>query len=383
MQNSVQHPWMIYGAYGFTGRLIVEAALQRGHRPILAGRDGDRVKAMAEQLGLTAMPISLDDGDALRAALRAVPLVLNASGPFTETGLPIIEACLDTGTSYADISGEFHHLRTVTALNERARQADIALLSGAGFGVTLGDCLARHVADQLPDATHLRISVAAANAQSTSAVRRTILNVVSNGGYAVERGQWRRRSIAHKSWLLKHDGKPVPFAAAPMGELVAAFNSTRIANIVVGRPMSATAARGIRTLSPLIKGVLSVGPVRRALGNGSGTTPTKPEPAGYHSWLAAEAQNARGERRTAFIEAGEGYAVTADAAVTNVEALLAQKLAGAFTPSTAFGAAHVLKVSGVRLVDVDPKTVSLLPLRVKKGSCRHTRWNAHHAQASL
>ena len=111
--------------------------------------------------------------------------------------------------------------------------------------------------------------------------------------------------------------------------------------------------------------------MRRALGSGSGTTPTKPEPAGYHSWLAAEAQNARGERRTAFIETGEGYAVTADAAVTNVEALLAQKLAGAFTPSTAFGAAHVLKVSGVRLIDIEPETVSL-PLRVHKGTCRHS-----------
>ncbi len=74
MQNSAQQPWMIYGAYGFTGRLIVEAALRRGHRPILAGRDGDRVKAMAEKLGLTAMQVSLDDGNALRAAFDPFPL---------------------------------------------------------------------------------------------------------------------------------------------------------------------------------------------------------------------------------------------------------------------------------------------------------------------
>ncbi len=145
-------------------------------------------------------------------------------------------------TSYADISGEFQHLQAVAALDERARQADIALLPGAGFGVTLGDCLARYVADQVPDATHLRISVAASNAQSSSAARRTVLSVLADGGYAIEGGQVKRRPIAHESWTVDRDGKAHSFAAAPMGELVAAFHSTGIANVVVGRPMSASAA---------------------------------------------------------------------------------------------------------------------------------------------
>jgi len=224
--------------------------------------------------------------------------------------------------------------------------------------VTLGDCLARHVADRLPDATHLRIAVAAANAQSTSAVRRTILNVLAGGGYAVESGRLRRRPIAHRSWTLKLDGRRYTFAAAPMGELVAAFHSTRIANIVVGRPMSANAARGLRTLSPLIQFALSLSPLRRALGGGSSASSTKAEPVdGFRSWIWAEAQNASGEQRAARIETGEGYAVTAAAAVVNVEALLSQKLAGAFTPASAFGAAHVLKIPGVRLFDLEGGTM--------------------------
>jgi len=357
MQTLVQQPWMIYGAYGFTGRLIVEAALRRGHRPVLAGRDAGRLNAMAHPLGLTAMPVSLDEGYDLRAALQSVRLVLNAGGPFSETGLPMIEACLDAGTSYADISGEFEHLRAVATLDERARRAGIALLPGAGFGVTLGDCLARHVIDRLPDATHLRLSVAASNAHSTPAVRRTIVNVLAGGGYAVEGGQWRRHALAHQSWALSYDGKLQPFAAAPMGELVAAFQSTHVANIAVGRPMSAGAARMLRTLSPLIQFALSAGPLRRALGGGSNAPAAKPEPAGgYRSWLVAEAQNARGTKSAALLETGEGYALTAEAALANVEALLAGKFAGAFTPASAFGASHVLKIPGVRLSDLQPGT---------------------------
>lgn len=362
MLNRNQQPWMIYGAYGFTGRMIVEEARRRGHRPILAGRDSRQLKALADETGLTSMPLSLDDPAALQAALRSVSLVFNAAGPFSETGPKLIEACLATGTPYVDCSGEFHHLRTVEALDERARKAGAPILTGAGFGATFGDCLARHVVDRVPDATHLRLSVAAANAQQTSAVRRTVLEVMARGGYAVEGGRWASRPIAHEAWTVHDGAESLPFAAAPMGELAAARLSTNVANIVVGRPMPAKTAQRIRRLSPLIQGALSIGPLRRALGRDKGGPPvTAPEPeGGWRSRLWAEAWNARGDRAMARLETGEGYASTAQAALANVEALMARTLAGAFTPARAFGAAHVLTIPGVRRVDLDPETGSAL-----------------------
>jgi short subunit dehydrogenase-like uncharacterized protein len=45
---------LIYGATGYTGKLIAKAAGRRGARPILAGRNLDKVKAVADPLGLTA-----------------------------------------------------------------------------------------------------------------------------------------------------------------------------------------------------------------------------------------------------------------------------------------------------------------------------------------
>src|SRR5689334_19474570 len=105
--------WMIYGAYGFTGRLIVEEAVRSGHRPVLAGRDAERLKALAEPLGLEVLPLSLDDPASLRAAAQSTSLIFNAAGPFSETGPKIIETCLKAGTAYADISGELDHLRAI------------------------------------------------------------------------------------------------------------------------------------------------------------------------------------------------------------------------------------------------------------------------------
>ena len=81
------------------------------------------------------MAFSLDDPHYFGP--RSSSLIFNAAGPFSETGPKIIEACLTAGTAYADISGEFHHLRAIEALDKRARKASIPLLTGAGFGVTL------------------------------------------------------------------------------------------------------------------------------------------------------------------------------------------------------------------------------------------------------
>jgi short subunit dehydrogenase-like uncharacterized protein len=53
--------YMIYGAYGYTGRLIVEAALKKGHSPTLAGRDEAKVKALASEFNLEGVSFDLSD----------------------------------------------------------------------------------------------------------------------------------------------------------------------------------------------------------------------------------------------------------------------------------------------------------------------------------
>lgn len=347
--------WMLYGAYGFTGRLIAAEAVRRGHRPVLAGRNAGRLAAMAGPLGLEHRAFDLADPAAVAAAVRATPLAVNAAGPFSETGGPLIEACLAVGAGYLDISGEMHHLRSVLALDQRARRAGVALVTGAGFGVTYGDCLARHVADRLPDATHLRLTVAAANAQTTGAVRRTILEVMSKGGFAVEDGQLRARPLGHALWTVADAGAEVECVAAPMGELAALAGWTRIPNILVGRPMSHATARRIRRVSPLIQGALGFSPLRNRLGRDRGEAPAPlPTPAGgWRSKLWAEARNGRGDRFAARLDTGEGYEATARAALANIEALLDRRLAGAFTPASAFGADHVRGIEGVRMADED------------------------------
>ena len=87
-------------------RLIAKAASDRGARPILAGRNLDKVKRVAEPLGLSARAFDLGDPARIDAAIKDVSVVLCAAGPFSATSRPVADACLRNRVQYLDITGE-------------------------------------------------------------------------------------------------------------------------------------------------------------------------------------------------------------------------------------------------------------------------------------
>src|SRR5687768_2983531 len=108
---------LIYGSYGYTGRLIITQALARGLRPVLAGRDAAAVRAQAESLRLPWRVFGLDDRSAMDTALNEVEVVLHAAGPFSRTSAPMVSACLRRGTHYLDITGEIAVFEAAAARN--------------------------------------------------------------------------------------------------------------------------------------------------------------------------------------------------------------------------------------------------------------------------
>ena len=111
--------WMVYGAYGYTGRLVAALAAERGELPVLAGRDERRLRALGERFELEHRTVDLSDPAALRAALKGVDVVAHCAGPFSSTSEPMVDACLATRTHYLDITGEIDVFEAVLA---RARR---------------------------------------------------------------------------------------------------------------------------------------------------------------------------------------------------------------------------------------------------------------------
>ena len=134
--------FLLYGANGYTGKLIAQLAVEYGLKPVLAGRRAEVLEPMAKELNTTYHVLDLNDTAKLESVLKEVPLVLHAAGPFKNTAKQMIDACLKTHTHYIDITGEIAVYEMAKKYNDAALKAGIMLMPGAGFDVVPTDCIA-------------------------------------------------------------------------------------------------------------------------------------------------------------------------------------------------------------------------------------------------
>ena len=253
--------WMIYGATGTTGTLIAEEAIRRGHQPVLAGRSAASLAALGKRLGLPWMAVGLDEPDQLQRAVSEVDAVLNAAGPFIATAPPLVQACLAAGTHYLDIAGEIPVLQHLFARDQAARERNIALIGGVGFGVVASNSLVKYVADQLPGATTLELAVKADNQQASQGATKSGLEVLAGGGRVYRDGRLVPYRLGKGLKALRFPDGTVDILPVPSGDLEAAYRATGIANITAFIPFRRSAA----LLLPLLQWGLSLRPIRGRL----------------------------------------------------------------------------------------------------------------------
>ena len=172
--------FLIYGATGYTGRLIVEHAAERGLDPVLAGRDAAGVRSLAERLGFRHRAFDLGSRKAVVDGLTGIAAVLHAAGPFSATSAPMVEACLAAGVHYTDNTGEIDVFENLAARDTQAKAAGVMLMPGVGFDVVPSDCLAAHVAARLPGATRLRLSIGGLT-RASRGTAKTMVESIAQG----------------------------------------------------------------------------------------------------------------------------------------------------------------------------------------------------------
>ena len=106
-------PIAVYGATGYTGKLVAAELAEAKADFVLSGRNGEKLAALAGELGgkVRIQPAALDDPIALRTLLNDCAAVINCAGPFTLYGEPVLEAAVDTETHYLDTTGEQDFIR--------------------------------------------------------------------------------------------------------------------------------------------------------------------------------------------------------------------------------------------------------------------------------
>ncbi|ELY60415.1 saccharopine dehydrogenase [Natronococcus amylolyticus DSM 10524] len=340
---------LIYGSYGYTGRLIAREAVARGGSPTLAGRNGDRVARQAEDLGLEGRAIDLTDGP-LEDDLEAFDAVLNCAGPFERTAEPLVLACLEAGTDYLDITGEFPVFERLRQYGETASAAGITLLPGVGFDVVPTDCLAAMLHERLPTADRLQLGVKSEYGFSPGTAR-TFVELAGEGGVIRRDGRLLSVPAAFRSRKIDFGEGPEHAVTIPLGDVVTAAHTTGIETVEVygavpewSKPLlSATDSLGWLLERPSVEraatraiDALLDGPDGTALATESATV-----------W-GEVVDDDSGERHSGRLRTPNPYALTADAAVSAVERLLEDGVENGFqTPASAFGSAFVTELAGV------------------------------------
>ncbi|MDP5169832.1 MAG: saccharopine dehydrogenase NADP-binding domain-containing protein [Bacteroidia bacterium] len=336
---------LLYGAYGYTGKLIAKEAQQQGTPLLLAGRREAPLQALAAETGHAYRVADLADFAANPALLSGITVVLHVAGPYSETAAPMVEACLEAGVHYLDITGEWGVFEQIAALDLRAKAANVMLLPGTGFDVVPSDCLALFLQQQLPSATHLELAIKPDGGVSHGTA---VTGIVSAGAGSRSRinGELVKERVAAHERKIPFSGGEGTGVSIPWGDIVTAWHSTGISNVIVYMVQAPGMIRQMKIMGRL-SWLLGWGPVNRFLRKQAGKHLSGPGEAtlsNNRSEVWGEVRDERGNRVAARINGPQVYRLTALTALHIARQVLSGNWKPGFqTPSGAYGADLILE----------------------------------------
>jgi short subunit dehydrogenase-like uncharacterized protein len=345
---------LIYGATGYTGGLIAQAAAAAGARPILAGRDVVRLRAIAEPLGLEARAFDLGDPARIDAAVPDISVLLAVAGPFSATSKPLADACLRNRVHYLDITGEIDVFEALAARDAEAKARGVVLLPGVGFDVVPSDCLAAHLKRRMPDAVALKLFLSLAPNMSRGTAKTMIEGVAA--GARLRRGGLLVSSGRAEEGVCDFGQGERPTIQVSWGDVSTAYHSTGIPDIEVHFE-AAPAIRRIAQTPTVVRSLLGLGFVQSLLKAAVNRMPEGPDEAARRavsSVLVGEARDAQGRTVRTRLRTPEGYTLTALTALDAARRVAAGEVEAGFqTPSRALGSNYILSFEGVTRVDLN------------------------------
>jgi short subunit dehydrogenase-like uncharacterized protein len=345
--------WMIYGANGYTGELIAREARARGLQPVLAGRNAEKLRPLAQELQLDFRVFSLEVAYELDRGLKDIGLVLHCAGPFSQTSAAMIEGCLRQKAHYLDITGEISVFEHAHAQDSRAKEAGIVVCPGVGFDVIPTDCVAAALKREMPDATELALGFDSRSGFSPGTAK-TSVEGLAQGGRVRRGGRIVEVPLAYHTRHIDFGAGEKLAMTIPWGDVATAYYSTGIPDIEVYIPGSPRLVKNAQRANH-IRWLLKWGFVQDLLKAQAGKTkgPDAAQREKMPTYVWGEAKNAKGDVKTARIRTANGYSLTVTGSLAVVQSLLArQGDGGAYTPSKLFGPELVETLPGSGHIEI-------------------------------
>ena len=346
---------LLYGANGFTGRLILKCLLEKGLSPVLAGRNSNEIQQLANKHGLKHRIFSLEEESKIIQGLDGIKVVIHAAGPFMFTAEPMVRACLKSKVHYLDITGEIDVFEMCSSYDSKAKEAGVMVMPGAGFDVVPSDCLAVHLKERLPDADKIQLAFAGLGGGVSRGTAKTVIENLGNGGAVRKNGKIVIVPNAHKTLTIDFGESKMLCACIPWGDVATAWRSTGIPNIEVFTAVNKSMVMGMKMgnyfdwllKTPFVKSFLR----KRVDSSPPGPSEERRKKARSYFW--GKVTNPDGKSCVTLQQTPEGYTLTAETSVFITQKILEGSFkVGYQTPAMAFGPDFILQIAGCERNDL-------------------------------
>ena len=188
-----QGPIAVYGATGYTGRLVAAELAAAGADLVLSGRNRRKLDALASEIEgeVAVQEATLEDRVSLNALLADCAVVVDCAGPFAHYGEPVLAAAIETRTHYLDTTGEQPYMKLAfERYGARAAEAEVAVIPAMGFDYVPGDMIASLTAEGLGELDELSVHYCWKGFVPSQGTARTALEIVSGAAVEWREGEW-------------------------------------------------------------------------------------------------------------------------------------------------------------------------------------------------
>ena len=340
---------VVYGSYGYTGKLIVSLCQRKKLNLVLAGRNEQHLKKQSEETGYPYRVVEGNDVEGLKKLVAPAVLVIHCGGPFRYTAQSMAAACLSTKTHYTDITGEYQVFESLAALDAEGKEQGIMIMPGSGFDVVPSDCLALHLKNRLPSATHLQLAFTMSSGGLSRGTKKSMTEGLGDGGLIRKDGKLTPIALGDKVLEINFGSFTTKTLCIPWGDISTAWRSTGIPNIEVYTGATDKMITNARR-SKYIGWLLRMRWVKSFLLKQIDKNPPGPSEErreGGRSFLWGRVVNAAGKECISRLETVSGYSLTAKTAVLIAEKILSGNFRPGYqTPSMMYGADLILEIEG-------------------------------------
>jgi short subunit dehydrogenase-like uncharacterized protein len=341
-------PIAVYGATGYTGKLVCAELARAGVEFVVSGRNRTKLDALRSELGLDApaVPATVDDPGSLRSLLADCATVIDCAGPFVRLGEPVLAAAVETKTHYLDTTGEQPYIRMVfERYGPAADRAGIAVVPAMGFDYAPGDMLAALTAEGMAELDRLSLHYSWLGFSPSQGTARTTLEIMA--GNDVE---WREGELVpatggadRGTYSFPDPIGPRRMLRYPAGEQITVPRHIRTQRVLTEMNASAFASErfaGVTVAMMRPAGMALRTPLRRVAGAVISRLPEGPSPEQRDrmQWMIVCEAVGGDDHRKGLISGRDVYGLTAVAVVNGAIATASDgfERRGALAPSQAF-----------------------------------------------